>query len=226
MYAFLHMVVAGWVRGLDEPAVAPLLEALGRTLDSCVEIGLGYLSLDRPSGTLSGGEAQRTKMIRHLGSLLTDVTYVFDEPTAGLHAHDVQRGGIYVLDEPTGGLHLADIDHLLVLLDQLVESGKSVIVIEHRRAVIAHANWMIDLGPGAGQEGGRVVFEGTPADLVAACSTLTGQHLPEYVAVVLPVPLYTGLRHHAQVVTITAMTVWPMMPMPPLARTIQRPRPS
>ena len=462
--------LAGWVRGLDEPAVAPLLEALGHTLESFVEIGLGYLSLDRPSGTLSGGEAQRTKMIRHLGSSLTDVTYVFDEPTAGLHAHDVQRlndlllrlrdksntvlviehkpevievadhvvdlgpgagvaggevtfegtveglragdtttgryfghraslkpsvrassgmlevrgasthnlrdvdvdiplgvlvvvtgvagagkssliggsvsgrdgvvtvdqsrirgsrrsnpatytgllgpirkafakangvkpalfsansegacpnckgagvidfemaimasvpvmcgecggkrfqsavldyrlggkdisevlampvieardffaegesrvpaahaildrlarvglgylsigqqlttlsggerqrlklaihmaekGGIYVLDEPTGGLHLADIDHLLALLDQLVESGKSVILIEHHQAVIAHADWIIDLGPGAGQDGGRVIFEGTPADLINARSTLTGRHLAGYV---------------------------------------------
>jgi excinuclease UvrABC ATPase subunit len=153
--------LAEWVGGLDEPSVAPLLAALAHTLDSFVEIGLGYLSLDRPSGTLSGGEAQRTKMIRHLGSPLTDVTYV--------------------LDEPTTGLHLADVEQLLGLLDRLVDSGKSVIVIEHHQAVMAHADWIIDLGPGAGHDGGRVVFEGTPADLVANRSTLTGEHLAGYV---------------------------------------------
>src|SRR5664280_2408510 len=385
--------LAGWVGGLDEPSVAPLLASLGETLDSFVEIGLGYLSLDRPSGTLSGGEAQRTKMIRHLGSSLTDVTYVFDEPTIGLHPHDIQRmndlllrlrdkgntvlgvdvdiplgvlvvvtgvagsgksslihgsvsgrdgvvsvdqgairgsrrsnpatytglldpirkafaktnsvrpalfsansegacpncsgvgviytdlammagvattceecegkrfqasvldhhlggrdisevlamslteaeeffgageartpaahaildrladvglgylilgqplttlsggerqrlklathmaekGGVYVLDEPTTGLHLADVEQLLGLLDRLVDSGKSVIVIAHHQAVMAHADWIIDLGPGAGHDGGRIVFEGTPADLVAARSTLTGEHLAAYV---------------------------------------------
>jgi excinuclease UvrABC ATPase subunit len=144
--------LAEWVRGLDEPSVAPLLATLQQTLDSFVEIGLGYLSLERPSGTLSGGEAQRTKMIRHLGSSLTDVTYVFDEPTIGLHLADVEQ-----------------------LLDRLVDSGKSVIVIEHHQAVMAHADWIIDLGPG--YDGGRIVFEGTPADLVAARSTLTGEHL-------------------------------------------------
>jgi excinuclease UvrABC ATPase subunit len=448
--------LAEWVRGLDEPTVAPLLKALGETLDSFVEIGLGYLSLDRPSGTLSGGEAQRTKMIRHLGSALTDVTYVFDEPTIGLHPHDIQRmnelliqlrdkgntvlvvehkpeaiaiadhvvdlgpgagagggggvltgagagrgalkedvrkpsgklsvkganthnlqdvdvdiplgvlvvvtgvagsgksslirgsvagregvvsidqgairgsrrsspatytsmlepirkafakangvkpalfsansegacpncngagviytdlgmmagmattcevcegkrfdasvleyqlggkdisevlampvseaaeffgagearipaahaillrladvglgylslgqplttlsggerqrlklathlgekGGVYVLDEPTTGLHLADVENLLSLLDRIVESGKSVIVIEHHQAVMAHADWIIDLGPGAGHDGGKIVFEGTPRDLVAAATTLTGEHLAQYV---------------------------------------------
>jgi excinuclease UvrABC ATPase subunit len=144
--------LAEWVRGLDEPSVAPLLATLQQTLDSFVEIGLGYLSLERPSGTLSGGEAQRTKMIRHLGSSLTDVTYVFDEPTIGLHLADVEQ-----------------------LLDRLVDSGKSVIVIEHHQAVMAHADWIIDLGPG--YDGGRIVFEGTPADLLAARSTLTGEHL-------------------------------------------------
>src|ERR687885_601354 len=391
--------LAGWVRGLDEPSVAPLLAALVHTLDSFVEIGLGYLSLDRPTGTLSGGEAQRVKMIRHLGSALTDVTYVFDEPTTGLHPHDIQRmndlllrlrdkgntvlvvehepetiaiadhvvdlgpgagtaggtvcfegtvagldgvvsvdqsairgsrrsnpatytglldpirkafakangvkpalfsansegacpncngagvvytdlammagvatvceecegkrlqasvleyrlagrdisevlamsvaealaffgsgaaktpaalkilgrmadvglgylrlgqplttlsggerqrlklaiqmgteGGIYVLDEPTTGLHLADVEQLLGLLDRLVDSGRSVIVIEHHQAVMAHADRIIDLGPGAGHDGGRVVFEGTPAELVAGRSTLTGEHLAAYVA--------------------------------------------
>jgi excinuclease UvrABC ATPase subunit len=122
-----------WVRGLDKPSVAPLLAALLQTLDSFMEIGLGYLSLDRPSGTLSGGEAQRVKMIRHLGSSLTDVAYVFDEPTTGLH--------------------LADVEQLLGLLDRLVDSGKSVIVIEHHQAAMAHADWIIDLGPGAGHDG-------------------------------------------------------------------------
>ncbi|EIV92529.1 hypothetical protein FraQA3DRAFT_2106 [Frankia sp. QA3] len=153
--------LAGWVHGLAEPSVAPLLAALHHTLEAFVEIGLGYLSLDRPSGTLSGGEAQRVKMIRHLGSSLTDVTYVFDEPTIGLH--------------------LADVEQLLGLLDRLVDAGTSVIVIEHHQAVMAHADWIIDLGPGAGHDGGRIVFEGTPAELVAARSTLTGEHLAAYV---------------------------------------------
>ncbi len=388
--------IVEWVGGLHEASMAPLLAALLQTLESFVEIGLGYLSLDRPSGTLSGGEAQRVKMIRHLGSSLTDVTYVFDEPTTGLHPHDVQRmndlllrlrdkgntvlvvehepeaiaiadhvvdlgpgagtaggtvcyegtveglrasgtitgrhlddradlkgtvrtptatleirgasihnlqdidvdiplgvlvvvtgvagsgelaarlgvragsgsrhrcstarpdpqgvrwprhqrgagdvgdrgrgvlrcrrgahagagahavldrlvdvglgylalgqplttlsggerqrlklathmagkGGVYVLDEPTTGLHLADVEQLLGLLDRLVDSGRSVIVIEHHQAVMAHADWIIDLGPGAGHDGGRIVFEGTPVDLVAARSTLTGEHLAAYV---------------------------------------------
>src|SRR6185295_3200037 len=123
------------------------------------DVGLGYLRLGQPLTTLSGGERQRLKLATHMG-----------EP-----------GGVYVLDEPTTGLHLADIEQLLILLDRLVDSGKSVIVIEHHLAVMAHADWLIDLGPGAGHDGGRIVFEGTPADIVAARSTLTGQHLAEYV---------------------------------------------
>jgi excinuclease UvrABC ATPase subunit len=126
-----------------------------------VEIGLGYLSLDRPSGTLSGGEAQRVKMIRHLGSSLTDVTYVFDEPTTGLHPHDIQS--------------------MNDLLLRLRDKGNTVLVVEHEPETIAIADHVVDLGPGAGHEGGRVVFEGLPADLVAARHTLTGQHLAEYV---------------------------------------------
>ena len=122
--------LAEWVRDLDEPTVAPLLEALSQTLDSFVEIGLGYLSLDRPSGTLSGGEAQRTKMIRHLGSSLTDVTYVFDEPTIGMHPHDIQR--------------------MNDLLLQLRDKGNTVLVVEHKPEAIAIADHVIDLGPGAG----------------------------------------------------------------------------
>jgi excinuclease UvrABC ATPase subunit len=122
-------------------------------------VGLGYLSIGQPLTTLSGGERQRLKLAIHMA----------------------EKGGIYVLDEPTNGLHLADVEHLLGLLDQLVDSGKSVIVIEHHQAVMAHADWIIDLGPGAGHDGGRVVFEGTPAELVAARSTLTGQHLSDYV---------------------------------------------
>jgi excinuclease UvrABC ATPase subunit len=128
-------------------------------LDRMSEVGLGYLSVGQPLTTLSGGERQRLKLAIHMA----------------------ERGGIYVLDEPTSGLHLADVEHLLGLLDQLVDSGKSVIVIEHHQGVMAHADWIIDLGPGAGHDGGRVVFEGTPADLVAARSTLTGEHLAEYV---------------------------------------------
>jgi excinuclease UvrABC ATPase subunit len=363
--------LAAWVHGLDEPSVRPLLASLGSTLDSFVEMGLGYLSLDRPSGTLSGGEAQRTRMIRHLGASLTDVTYVFDEPTIGLHAHDVQRmnallrrlrdkgntvlvvehdpeviriadgclprtdpsvtvidqsairgsrrsnpatytgildpirtafarangvkpalfsansegacpncnglgktytslgfmaevvsicevcegrrysddvlehrlrgrnivevlamsveeardffterpvrvmlerladvglgylslgqeldtlsGGerqrlklaieisgataVYVLDEPTTGLHMQDVENLIALLDRLVDAGRTVIVIEHDLDVIARADWVIDLGPGGGHDGGRVIFEGPPAELVRAEGSLTGQHL-------------------------------------------------
>jgi excinuclease UvrABC ATPase subunit len=148
--------LAAWVRGLDEPSVAPLLAALGHTLDSFVEIGLGYLSLDRPSGTLSGGEAQRTKMIRHLGSSLTDVTYVFDEPTIGLHPHDVQR--------------------MNDLLLQLRDKGNTVLVVEHEPETIAIADHVVDLGPGAGAAGGEVVFEGTVEGLQAG-GTLTGRHL-------------------------------------------------
>ncbi|MCC7024228.1 MAG: excinuclease ABC subunit UvrA [Thermomicrobiales bacterium] len=150
--------LAAWVRGLDEPSVAPLLAALGETLDSFVEIGLGYLSLDRPSGTLSGGEAQRTKMIRHLGSSLTDVTYVFDEPTAGLHPHDVQR--------------------MNDLLLRLRDKGNTVLVVEHEPETIAIADHVVDLGPGAGAAGGEVVFEGTVEGLRAS-ATLTGRHLDD-----------------------------------------------
>jgi excinuclease UvrABC ATPase subunit len=150
--------LAEWVRGLGEPSLAPLLAALLQTLDSFVEIGLGYLSLDRPSGTLSGGEAQRTKMIRHLGSSLTDVTYVFDEPTAGLHPHDVQR--------------------MNVLLLQLRDKGNTVLVVEHEPETIAIADHVVDLGPGAGTAGGTVVFEGTVEGLRAS-GTLTGRHLDD-----------------------------------------------
>jgi excinuclease ABC A subunit len=150
--------LAGWVRGLDAPSVAPLLAALQQTLDSFVEIGLGYLSLDRPSGTLSGGEAQRTKMIRHLGSSLTDVTYVFDEPTIGLHPHDIQR-----------------MNDLLV---QLRDKGNTVLVVEHKPEAIAIADHVVDLGPGAGTAGGEVVFEGTLEGLRAS-GTLTGRHLDD-----------------------------------------------
>ncbi len=150
--------LAEWVRGLDEPSVGPLLEALQQTLDSFVEIGLGYLSLDRSSGTLSGGEAQRTKMIRHLGSSLTDVTYVFDEPTIGLHPHDIQR--------------------MNDLLLQLRDKGNTVLVVEHKPEAIAIAEHVVDLGPGAGTEGGEVVFEGTVEGLRAS-GTLTGQHLDD-----------------------------------------------
>jgi excinuclease UvrABC ATPase subunit len=146
---------------LDEPSVAPLLEALRQTLDSFVEIGLGYLSLDRPSGTLSGGEAQRTKMIRHLGSSLTDVTYVFDEPTIGLHPHDIQR--------------------MNDLLLQLRDKGNTVLVVEHKPETIAIADHVVDLGPGAGTAGGEVVFEGTVEGLRAS-GTLTGRHLDDRAA--------------------------------------------
>jgi excinuclease UvrABC ATPase subunit len=150
--------LAQWLRGLDEPSVAPLLASLQHTLDSFVEIGLGYLSLDRPSGTLSGGEAQRTKMIRHLGSSLTDVTYVFDEPTIGLHPHDIQR-----MNE---------------LLLRLRDKGNTVLVVEHKPEVIAIADHVIDLGPGAGAAGGEVVFQGT-VDELRASDTLTGRHLSD-----------------------------------------------
>ena len=150
--------LAEWVRGLDEPSVAPLLTALRKTLDSFVEIGLGYLSLDRPSGTLSGGEAQRTKMIRHLGSSLTDVTYVFDEPTIGLHPHDIQR--------------------MNDLLLQLRDKGNTVLVVEHKPEAIAIADHVVDLGPGAGTAGGEVMFEGTVEGLRAS-GTITGRHLDD-----------------------------------------------
>jgi excinuclease UvrABC ATPase subunit len=154
--------LASWVRDLDEPPVAPLLEALRRTLDSFTEIGLGYLSLDRPSGTLSGGEAQRTKMIRHLGSSLTDVTYVFDEPTIGLHPHDIQR--------------------MNDLLLQLRDKGNTVLVVEHKPEAIAIADHVVDLGPGAGTQGGEVMFEGTLEGLRAS-GTITGRHLDDRASV-------------------------------------------
>jgi excinuclease UvrABC ATPase subunit len=150
--------LADWVRGVDEPSVAPLLAALGNTLDSFVEIGLGYLGLDRPSGTLSGGEAQRIKMIRHLGSSLTDVTYVFDEPTIGLHPHDIQR--------------------MNDLLLRLRDKGNTVLVVEHKPEVMAIADHAVDLGPGAGSEGGEVMFEGTVEGLRAS-GTTTGRHLDD-----------------------------------------------
>ncbi|QJY45947.1 ATP-binding cassette domain-containing protein [Pseudonocardia broussonetiae] len=150
--------LAAWVSDLDEPSVAPLLTTLRHTLDSFVEIGLGYLSLDRPSGTLSGGEAQRTKMIRHLGSALTDVTYVFDEPTVGLHPHDIAR--------------------MNGLLLQLRDKGNTVLVVEHKPEAIAIADHVVDLGPGAGSGGGEVVFEGT-VDGLRASGTLTGRHLDD-----------------------------------------------
>ena len=150
--------LAEWVRDLDEPSVEPLLAALQRTLDSFGQIGLGYLSLDRPAGTLSGGEAQRTKMIRHLGSSLTDVTYVFDEPTIGLHPHDIQR--------------------MNDLLLQLRDKGNTVLVVEHKPEAIAIGDHVVDLGPGAGTAGGEVVFEGT-VDALRASGTLTGRHLDD-----------------------------------------------
>ncbi len=153
--------LAGWVRGLDEPSVAPLLTALGETLDSFVEIGLGYLSLDRPSSTLSGGEAQRTKMIRQLGSSLTDVTYVFDEPTIGLHPHDIQR--------------------MNDLLLRLRDKGNTVLVVEHKPETIAIADHAVDLGPGAGAAGGTVCFEGTVEGLRTS-GTITGRHLDDRAA--------------------------------------------
>jgi excinuclease UvrABC ATPase subunit len=150
--------LADWARGLDQPSVAPLLAALRRSLDSFAQIGLGYLSLDRPSGTLSGGEAQRVKMIRHLGSSLTDVTYVFDEPTIGLHPHDIQR--------------------MNDLLRQLRDKGNTVLVVEHKPEVIAIGDHVVDLGPGAGAAGGEVVFEGS-VDGLRASGTLTGRHLDD-----------------------------------------------
>ncbi|WP_410610766.1 ATP-binding cassette domain-containing protein [Amycolatopsis sp. lyj-109] len=150
--------LAAWVGKLSEPSVAPLLDALKHTLDSFAEIGLGYLSLDRPSGTLSGGEAQRTKMIRHLGSSLTDVTYVFDEPTIGLHPHDIRR--------------------MNDLLLQLRDKGNTVLVVEHKPEAIAIADHVVDLGPRAGTEGGEIVFEGT-VDGLRSSGTLTGRHLDD-----------------------------------------------
>nr|BFD84093.1 excinuclease ABC subunit UvrA [Streptomyces sp. Xyl84] len=163
--------LAAWVRGLSEPTVAPLLAALRQTLDSFVEIGLGYLSLDRPAGTLSGGEAQRVKMIRHLGSSLTDVTYVFDEPTTGLHPHDIQR-----------------MNNLLL---RLRDKGNTVLVVEHKPEVIAIADHVVDLGPGAGAAGGAVCFEGSVEGLRAA-GTVTGRHLDDRAALKKTVREPTG----------------------------------
>ncbi|WP_041775888.1 ATP-binding cassette domain-containing protein [Blastococcus saxobsidens] len=163
--------LAEWVRGLDDPSVAPLLTNLGETLDSFVEIGLGYLSLNRPAGTLSGGEAQRTKMIRHLGSALTDVTYVFDEPTIGLHPHDIQR-----------------MNNLLL---RLRDKGNTVLVVEHKPETIAIADRVVDLGPGAGTAGGEVVFEGTVEGLRGS-DTLTGRHLDDRAALKESVRTPTG----------------------------------
>ncbi|MYU04766.1 ATP-binding cassette domain-containing protein [Streptomyces sp. SID8366] len=163
--------LAGWVRGLSEPSVAPLLDSLRDTLDSFVEIGLGYLSLDRPSGTLSGGEAQRVKMIRHLGSSLTDVTYVFDEPSVGLHPHDVRR--------------------MNGLLRRLRDKGNTVLVVEHKPEVIAIADHVVDLGPGAGTAGGTVCYEGDLAGLRKA-GTLTGRHLDDRAALKKTVREPTG----------------------------------
>ncbi|WP_037606110.1 ATP-binding cassette domain-containing protein [Streptacidiphilus rugosus] len=153
--------LAEWVRGLDEPSVAPLLATLRQTLDSFVEIGLGYLSLDRASGTLSGGEAQRVKMIRHLGSALTDVTYVFDEPTTGLHPHDIHR--------------------MNDLLLRLRDKGNTVLVVEHKPLTIAIADHVVDLGPGAGTAGGAVCFEGDVEGLRTS-DTITGRHLDDRAA--------------------------------------------
>ncbi|MGP3932100.1 excinuclease ABC subunit UvrA [Nonomuraea sp. KM88] len=150
--------LAEWIRGLDQPSVAPLLAKLLHTLDSFVEIGLGYLSLERPAGTLSGGEAQRTKMIRHLGSALTDVTYVFDEPTIGLHPHDIQR-----------------MNNLLL---RLRDKGNTVLVVEHKPETIAIAEHVVDLGPGAGTAGGTICYEGT-VDGLRASGTVTGRHLDD-----------------------------------------------
>ena len=141
------------------PDGAGKLPAAHKILARLADVGLGYLTIGQPLTTLSGGERQRLKLATRMG----------------------EQGGVYVLDEPTTGLHLADVENLLGLLDRLVDSGKSVIVIEHHQAVMAHADWIIDLGPGAGHDGGRIVFEGTPADLVAARSTLTGEHLAAYV---------------------------------------------
>ena len=163
--------LAEWVRGLDEPSMAPLLVTVQQTLDSFVEIGLGYLSLDRPSATLSGGEAQRVKMIRQLGSSLTDVTYVFDEPTTGMHPHDIQR--------------------MNDLLLQLRDKGNTVLVVEHEPETIAIADHVVDLGPGAGTAGGTVCFEGTVEELQAS-GTLTGRHLDDQAALKETVRIPTG----------------------------------
>ena len=152
----------GWIDALDPEGVAPLLEAISATLTAFIEIGLGYLSLDRPAGTLSGGEAQRTKMIRHLGSPLTDVTYIFDEPTVGLHPHDIQR--------------------MNGLLLQLRDKGNTVLVVEHKPETIAIADHVVDLGPHAGSDGGEIIFEGPYAEL-SSSPGLTGKHLSDRTAV-------------------------------------------
>ncbi len=165
--------LADWIRELDEPSVAPLLAGLQHLLDSFTQIGLGYLSLDRPAGTLSGGEAQRTKMIRHLGSSLTDVTYVFDEPSVGLHPHDIGR-----------------MNDLLVALR---DKGNTVLVVEHKPQVIEIADHVVDLGPGAGIAGGEVMFEGTVAGLRAS-GTLTGRHLDDRAGLKPSVRTSTGVR--------------------------------
>ena len=163
--------LADWVRDLDEPSVAPLLTGLQHLLDSFAEIGLGYLSLDRPTGTLSGGESQRTKMIRHLGSSLTDVTYVFDEPTIGMHPHDVER--------------------MNDLLLRLRDKGNTVLVVEHEPETIAIADHVVDLGPGAGTAGGKVVFEGT-VDGLRGSGTITGRHLDDRAALKKTVRIPAG----------------------------------
>ncbi|MCX5311674.1 excinuclease ABC subunit UvrA [Streptomyces sp. NBC_00154] len=180
--------LAEWIRDLDDPSVAPLLTALQHTLDSFVEIGLGYLALDRPSGTLSGGEAQRVKMIRHLGSSLTDVTYVFDEPTIGLHPHDIQR--------------------MNGLLLRLRDKGNTVLVVEHKPEAIAIADHVVDLGPGAGTAGGAVCFEGTIEGLRVS-GTVTGRHLDDRAALKETVRKSTGTleirgatRHNLQGVDV------------------------
>ncbi|VXC21788.1 Excinuclease ABC, A subunit [Microbacterium sp. 8M] len=163
--------LAAWVRGLDLPGAGPLLDALRANLDAFVTLGLGYLSLERPSGTLSGGEAQRIKMLRHLGSSLTDVTYVFDEPTIGLHPHDIQR--------------------MNRLLEQLRDKGNTVLVVEHKPETIAIADHVVDLGPGAGSAGGEICFEGT-VDGLRASGTLTGRHLDDRAALKPEVRERTG----------------------------------
>ncbi|MFF3227509.1 ATP-binding cassette domain-containing protein [Nocardia suismassiliense] len=180
--------LAEWVRALDEPSVKPLLDSLVHTLDSFVDIGLGYLSLERPSGTLSGGEAQRVKMIRHLGSALTDVTYVFDEPTIGLHPHDIQR--------------------MNDLLLQLRDKGNTVLVVEHKPETIAIADHVVDLGPGAGSGGGTICFEGTVEGLRSS-GTITGKHFDDRAALKETVRKSTGAleirganRHNLQNVDV------------------------
>ncbi len=152
----LAMPVDEAVEFFQGPGRIPQAHAI---VSRMADVGLGYLTLGQPLTTLSGGERQRLKLAIHMA----------------------EKGGVYVLDEPTSGLHLADVEQLLGLLDRLVDAGKSVIVIEHHQAVMAHADWIIDMGPGAGHDGGRLVFQGTPAELVAERSTLTGRHLAEYV---------------------------------------------